>query len=177
MDERRTQRVDTCQPATVQTLVISQHEVVRGQLVAYLTRALDLSVRGEPFTSEAIVRAHPDVVVLDLSQIGHAGLVAAIDQARCVGARMVALASIHDLADERAVVNANGVYRLKTAGADGLAEIIRTAASGQVRQEEGWPTPPDWDRRANRGPRSVRVTGGRRLVRGEGRVASQAHMQ
>ena len=100
MKDRRANHADTRPLATVQTLVISQHEVVRGQLVAYLTRSLDLSVRGEAFRSDAILRAQPDVVVLDLSQIGHAGLVAAIDEARCVDAGIMALASIYDLTDD-----------------------------------------------------------------------------
>lgn len=108
----------------VVTLVISQHEVVRQQLVNYLKRSPSLIVTGDAFSPEAISRTCPSVVVLDLSQLGHGGLVRAIDAARQVGAQLIALASMHDLADERAVTEAGGLYRLKSAGADGLAEII-----------------------------------------------------
>jgi DNA-binding NarL/FixJ family response regulator len=128
--EERLARSEAADRPTVHTLVISQHDAVRRQLVAYLTRSPDLAVRGEPFMPDAIVRVRPDVVVLDLSRIGHAGLVAALGETRGIGARMVALASIYDLADERAVTAADGIYRLKTAGADGLAEIVRDAAHG-----------------------------------------------
>jgi DNA-binding NarL/FixJ family response regulator len=118
----------TCQLATVRTLVLSQHEVVRRQLVAYLDRSPDLAVKGEPFTPEAIINAQPDVLVLDLSQLGPASVRAAIEAAHRVRARLIALASIREPADERIVTNAGGLYRLKSAGADGLAEVVREVA-------------------------------------------------
>jgi DNA-binding NarL/FixJ family response regulator len=114
--------------ATVQTLVLSQHDVVRRQLVSYLSRSPGLAVRGEPFTPEAIVRAHPDVLVLDVSRLGQSGLHEAIDAARIVGARLIALASIREPADEQRVTEIGGLYRLKSAGADGLAEIVKDIA-------------------------------------------------
>jgi len=117
------------QAAIVQALVISQHEAVRQQLVAYLSRSPNLAVHGEPFAADAILRARPDVLVLDLSQLGQAGLRAAIDAAQRVGARLIALASMREPADEQLVRSAGGMYRLKSAGADGLAELIRIAAS------------------------------------------------
>ena len=118
----------TCADVAVRTLVISQHEAVRRQLVAYLTRSGALSVRGDSFTPEAIIRADPDVLVLDLSQLGRAGLGAALDAARHVGAQLIALASMREPADERAIVDAGGLYRLKSAGAEGLAESIQEVA-------------------------------------------------
>jgi DNA-binding NarL/FixJ family response regulator len=119
----------TCvEAAVVRTLVISQHEVVRQQLVAYLSRSPALSVRGDAFTPEAIIRAHPDVLVLDLSQLGQAGLRQAIDAARHVGAHLIALASMREPADEREVTDSGGLYRLKSAGADGLAEVVQDVA-------------------------------------------------
>ena len=115
--------------AVIRTLVISQHEVVRRQLVAYLSRSPALSVRGEAFTPETIIRAHPDVLVLDLSQLGQGGLGAALDAARHVGAHLIALASMREPTDERAVTSSGGLYRLKSAGADGLAEVVQDIAS------------------------------------------------
>jgi DNA-binding NarL/FixJ family response regulator len=111
--------------AGVSTLVISQHEAVRRQLVTYLGRSPDLMVSGDVFSPDAIIQAHPDVLVLDLSQIGQERLRQAIDAAQHVGARLIALASMRDLADERTVTGAGGLYRLKSAGGDGLAEIIQ----------------------------------------------------
>jgi DNA-binding NarL/FixJ family response regulator len=115
--------------ATVRTLVLSQHEVVRRQLVAYLSRSPELAVDGEPVTPEAIVNARPDVLVLDLSQLGPTQVRAAIDAAQHVGARVIALASIREPADEQMVIRAGGLYRLKSAGADGLAEIVKDVAA------------------------------------------------
>lgn len=115
--------------AVVRTLVISQHEAVRRQLVLYLSRSPALSVGGDAFTPEAIIRARPDVLVLDLSQLCQAGLGAALDAARQVGARLIALASMREPADERAVTNSGGLYRLKAAGADGLADVVHDVAS------------------------------------------------
>jgi DNA-binding NarL/FixJ family response regulator len=115
-------------PASITTLVISQHEAVRRQLVTYLSRSPALVVSGDAFSPEAVSQAHPDVLILDLSQLGQDGLRQAIDAARRVGARIVALASMRELADERAVTSAGGLYRLKSAGADGLAEIVQNLA-------------------------------------------------
>jgi DNA-binding NarL/FixJ family response regulator len=115
--------------ALIQTLVLSQHEAVRRQLVAYLSRSPELAVRGDPFTPEAIVSAHPHVLVLDLSQLGPAHVQAAVDAAQRIGACVIALASIRESADEQIVTRAGGIYRLKSAGADGLAEIIKDVAA------------------------------------------------
>ena len=116
--------------ATIRTLVLSQHEAVRRQLVAYLGRSPALAASGEPFAPEAIARALPDVLVLDLSRLGPADLEAAIEAARLVGARLIALASMPEPADEARVRRAGGTYRLKAAGADGLAEVVLAAARG-----------------------------------------------
>jgi hypothetical protein len=121
----------TASTAVVQTLVLSQHEAVRRQLVAYLGRSPALAVSGEPFDPEAIVRARPEVVVLDLSRLGSAGLRSAIGAVQAVGARLIALASIREPADEDAVGRAGGLYRLKSAGADGLAETVLGPALGR----------------------------------------------
>jgi DNA-binding NarL/FixJ family response regulator len=110
-------------------LVISQHEAVRRQLVAYLSRSSTLIVSGEPFAPELIARARPDVLIVDLSQLGPDNLRRAIDAAHGVGARLIALASIREPADERLVRQAGGLYRLKSAGPDGLAEIVLDAAT------------------------------------------------
>jgi len=103
--------------------------MVRQQLVAYLGRSPALNVSGQRFSAEAILQIQPDVLILDLSQLGDVGLRAAIDAAGCVPARLIALASMPDPAEEETVRSAGGVYRLKSAGADGLAEIIRDVAS------------------------------------------------
>src|SRR4051812_39998954 len=58
----------------IQVLVVSQHDMVRRQLVAYLQRSASLSVSGDELSSERLVLAHPDVLVLDLSQIDPRGL-------------------------------------------------------------------------------------------------------
>ncbi len=119
-------------PAVATVLVLSQHEGVRRQLVAYLGRSPSLHVSGDLFSTEAILQVRPDVLVLDLSQLERGSLRQAIDAARHVGARVIALASLRDLADEREVTGAGGVYRLKSAGADGLSDIIKDAAAGRV---------------------------------------------
>ena len=108
----------------VHVLVISQHDAVRRHLVAYLDRSSDLQVSGDEFSVEAIVQAHPDVLVLDLSRLGADGLRGALEATRSIGARLIALASLRECAAEHAVVEAGGLYRLKSAGADGLAEAV-----------------------------------------------------
>ena len=112
----------------VPVLVISQHDLVRRQLVAYLDRSPSLRVCGDELSAEAIIRTRPAVLVLDLSQIGANGLQTALGAAQRVGARVIALASILEPAQESAVVAAGGLYRLKSAGADGLADIVRETA-------------------------------------------------
>jgi hypothetical protein len=127
---RETTTVDSRESTTVRrALVICQHEAVRRQLVAYLGRSPALVVSGQPFAPETIVRARPDVLIVDLSQLGHENLRRAIDAARSVGARLIALASIREPADEDLVRQAGGLYRLKSAGADGLAEIVLDAVT------------------------------------------------
>jgi hypothetical protein len=127
---RETTTVDSRESTTVRrALVICQHEAVRRQLVAYLGRSPALVVSGQPFAPETIVRARPDVLIVDLSQLGHENLRRAIDAARSVGARLIALASIREPADEDLVRQAGGLYRLKSAGADGLAEIVLDAGN------------------------------------------------
>jgi len=116
-------------PGGIRTLVLSQHEAVRRQLVTYLGYSRSLAVSGDRFSPDEILRAHPDVLVLDLSQLGQDGLRQAIDAAQRVGARLIALASMREIADERAVNAAGGQYRLKAAGPDCLAEIVQDLAS------------------------------------------------
>jgi hypothetical protein len=119
---------------------MSQHEAVRRQLVTYLRRVPALEVSGDIFSTEEIVRAHPDVLVLDLSRLGREDLRRAIDATQRVGARLIALASMPDRADERAITGAGGLYRLKSAGADRLGEIIQDVG-GHLRSPEGVPGP------------------------------------
>lgn len=119
-----------CPASAVATvLVLSQHEGVRRQLVVYLGRAQTLHVSGDLFSTQAILQARPDVVVLDLSQLKPGSLGRAIDASRQVGASLIALASMRDLADEHEVTDAGGLYRLKSAGADGLADVVNAAAA------------------------------------------------
>ena len=123
-------QVDTSPSTTVRrALVISQHEAVRRQLVAYLSRSPALSVSGEPFAPELIARARPDVLVVDLSQLGPGNLRRAIEAAQGVGSRLIALASMREPAEEELVRQAGGLYRLKSAGPDGLAEIVLETAT------------------------------------------------
>jgi len=113
----------------IRALVISQHQAVRGHLVAYLSRSSALTVSGEPFAPELIVRARPDVLIVDLSQLGPDDLRRAIAAAQDIGTRLIALASIHEPADEQLVTQAGGLYRLKSAGPDGLAELVLDTAT------------------------------------------------
>ena len=113
---------------SIRALVISQHEVVRRQLVAYLSRSPYLVVEGERFDADVIRRAMPDVLVLDLSQLGEASIRQAIDAVIATGAGLIALASMPDVHVERLVREAGGLYRLKAAGADRLAEVVREVA-------------------------------------------------
>jgi DNA-binding NarL/FixJ family response regulator len=123
--------VPTSATIPVRVLVISQHEAVRRQLVDYLARSSALTVSGESFSADAIHRARPDVVVLDLSRLGPHRLDRVIADARAVDAALVALASMRDDADERAVLAAGGRYCLKSAGPGGLAETVRSMARQQ----------------------------------------------
>jgi DNA-binding NarL/FixJ family response regulator len=111
----------------VRVLVVSQHDLVRRHLVAYLRRSPSLQVDGDELAVDAIVGAHPDVVVLDLSQLGPHGLQQAVGAARAVSARLLALAALHDPSAARTVTAAGGQDRLKSAGADGLAESVLAA--------------------------------------------------
>jgi DNA-binding NarL/FixJ family response regulator len=113
----------------VNVLVMSQHDAVRLQLVMYLGRSPSLAVSGDAFSADAILQSKPDVLVLDLSQLGHEHLRQAIDATHRTGARLIALASIREPIAERAVIEAGGLYRLKSAGADGLAEVVGEVAS------------------------------------------------
>jgi DNA-binding NarL/FixJ family response regulator len=120
----------------LQILVMSQHDAVRRQLVMYLGRSPSLVVSGDAFSADVIVRSAPDVLVLDLSQLGHDQLRQAIEATHRTGARLIALASIREPSAERAVIDAGGLYRLKSAGADGLAEVVGELAA-QVRSRTG----------------------------------------
>jgi chemotaxis response regulator CheB len=118
----------------VRVLVMSQHEAVRRQLVAYLHRSNDLAVAGDELSRESIEQARPDVLVLDLSRIGPDGLRQAVEAVQQVGAGLIALASLRVAAEERAVVDAGGLYRLKSAGADGLADLVAALATSSARE-------------------------------------------
>ena len=113
----------------IHVLVISQHDVVRRQLVAYLRRSASLDVTGDEFSVGAIARSCPEVLVLDLSQLGEHSLREALAASRQVGAHVIALASMRDASAEQSVTQAGGLYRLKSAGADGLADVVYAAAA------------------------------------------------
>ena len=126
-------------------LVMSQHDAVRRQLVIYLGRSPALAVSGDAFSLDAILKAAPDVLVLDLSQLSRENLHQALDAVQSIGARLIALASIREPAVERDVVDAGGLYRLKSAGSDGLAETVGELAC-QARSRGGrlrGPLPPE----------------------------------
>jgi len=124
------QSYGTCLAAgpSIRTLVISQHEVVRRQLVAYLSRSPYLTVEGDMFHADTILQVRPDVLVLDLSQLGPSSIRQALEAATSIGAGLIALASMPDVHVERLVREAGGLYRLKAAGADHLAEAVREVA-------------------------------------------------
>jgi DNA-binding NarL/FixJ family response regulator len=113
----------------VHVLVISQHDSVRHQLVAYLRRSASLDVSGDEFSVGAIARSRPDVLVLDLSRLSEYSMHEALDASRQIGARVIALGSMRDASAEQAVSQAGGLYRLKSAGADGLADVVYAAAA------------------------------------------------
>lgn len=115
----------------VRVLVMSQHDAVRRELVIYLARSPTLVVCGDLFSYKSIIRARPDVLVLDLSQLTGTDLRQAIDAARRVDASLITLATMYDEAADRAVTEAGGLYRLKSATADGLADVIRDASRGR----------------------------------------------
>lgn len=112
----------------IRTLVISQHELVRRQLVAYLRLSPYLEVVGDVFDPDTILQNRPDVLVLDLSQLGPCSVRQAIDAVICTGAGLIALASMPDVHIERMVREAGGLYRLKSASAERLAEAVREVA-------------------------------------------------
>jgi DNA-binding NarL/FixJ family response regulator len=117
----------------VRVLVISQHDSVRHQLVAYLGRSASLDVSGDEFSVGAIARSRPGVLVLDLSRLSEYSLREVLDASQKIGAHVIALASMRDASAERAVTQAGGLYRLKSAGADGLADVVYAAAVPPVR--------------------------------------------
>jgi len=119
---------DCARDDLIRVLVVSQHDLVRSQLIAYLRRSLSLTASGARQSVDATLQGRPDVVVLDLSRLGTCGLRQALDAIQRVGARLIALASMRDPAEEEAVVAAGGTYRLKSAGADGLADVVLSVA-------------------------------------------------
>jgi len=130
-DEHRVHRPTA---GLLHVLVISQHEIVRRQLVAYLSRSASFDVSGDGFSVGAIARSHPDVLVLDVSRLTTTQLRQALDVTQQLGTRVVALASIYEAAVEHAVTQAGGLYRLKSAGADGLANIVHATATATAVQ-------------------------------------------
>jgi len=128
MSRTRTKESAACaRGCAVQTLVVSQHEAVRQQLVMYLSRSPTIAVIGAVFSPSAILEFHPDVLVLDLSQLRLVDLCDAIEAAHLIGASLIALASLRDPRAEELVLHAGGRYQLKAAGANGLAEMILAA--------------------------------------------------
>ena len=123
--------------AAVQTLVLSQHDAVRRQLVDHLARSPRLAVSGGA-DPDLIRRTHPRVLVVDLSGVDSLMLEQVLALSTAIGTRLVALASVRDVAQERQVVGAGGTYLLKTVGASGLAQAIlgRNALDGVNRQAE-----------------------------------------
>ena len=134
MQQLRADKNGSCRTPSglVRVLVISQHDAVRRYLVAYLHRSTGLTVSGDELSADAIEHAHPDVLVLDLSRIGPGALRQALDTAHDIGARVIALASLRGPDEERAVIEAGGLYRLKSAGADGLADLILDTATPET---------------------------------------------
>lgn len=110
--------------------MLSQHDGVRRHLVEHLARSPRLDVAGGACEVEAVRGAGAGTIVLDLSRVEQAALDGVLAAAAEVGARVVALASIRDTEQERAVLAAGGVYRLKAVGDGDLAEIILAGSSG-----------------------------------------------
>lgn len=133
---------DSAACAAVRVLVESEHDMVRRELVIYLGRAPTLAVSGDVFSCDAIVKARPHVVVLDLSQLSLEDVQSAIRATRRVGASLIALASLHDAAAMSAVTEAGGRYHLKSALADGLADEVSNTGRGVAEQRSSRVRPP-----------------------------------
>jgi DNA-binding NarL/FixJ family response regulator len=146
--------------AGIRTLVISQHDAVRRELVLYLRHAPELDVSGDVFSPESIVGTRPAVLILDLGQLDRVDVRRAIDAARRAGASLIALASMWEPSAEHDVTEAGGLYQLKSAGADGLVETVLAmaadAALSQIQAAEPFPhidpTPTGRPPRTSRAP-------------------------
>jgi hypothetical protein len=119
-----------CSTNPTAVLVLSQHAGVRRQLVEYLARSPGLDVVSSGCDIEVVRAGGGRVIVLDHSRVESTTLAAKLAVAVERNARILALASIHDPEQERAVRAAGGVYRLKAVGDGDLVGIILARADG-----------------------------------------------
>lgn len=118
----------TAVPNPIRVMVLSGHDTVRRQLVATLGRSRALVVVGAaPSVLAARAeaeRARPNVLVVDLSDLDARGFTAMVALSHDLGARLVALASIAEPAEQQRVQEAGGVYLLKTIGNSQLVDAV-----------------------------------------------------
>lgn len=124
---------------TVRVLVVDDHPIVRGGVVALLRTQPDLEVVGEAATSaEAIARGvdlAPDVVLCDLRMGAGAD---GVDVTRALrgdgdGPAVVILTTYdHDVDIVRAVEAGAAGYLLKDAAPEAIVEAVRVAAAGGI---------------------------------------------
>ena len=121
----------------IRVLIVDDHEMVRGGLVAFLHTADDLELVGEAETGEEAVQlcatVQPDVALMDLMLPQMDGIAAtrAIRQ-RHPRIQIIALTSFRDEHLVQGALQAGAIsYMLKNVGAEQLAAAIRLAAAGR----------------------------------------------
>jgi NarL family two-component system response regulator LiaR len=119
-------------------LIVDDHTLVRFGLRSYLDAQADISVVGEAGSGQEAVRLveelAPDVVLMDLSMPGMAG-VEATAQIRHSSphTQVVVLTSFHADANIFLAIKAGALsYLLKDVGPEEVAEAVRAAARGEA---------------------------------------------
>ena len=122
----------------IQLLIVDDHTIVRQSLRAYLALDSDLHVVGEAGSGEEAInlckQLRPDVVLMDLLMPGIGGVSATQTIRReNPDCEVVALTSVLDEVAVVSAVKAGAIgYILKTTDLEGLRQVVKAAAAGQV---------------------------------------------
>ena len=122
----------------ISLLVVDDHPLFRQGVVAALGKEPDLRVVGETASGEeALALAHkllPDVVLLDISMPGWNGIVTAEKIAMACPATAIVMLTMSEEKDKLLAALKAGArgYVLKGVGPKELAQVVRSAAAGEV---------------------------------------------
>lgn len=120
----------------MQVLIVDNHPIVRGGLVALLSAEPDIEVVGEANDGltavDATLRLHPDVVLMDLSMQGIDGVEATrrIKKARAETKILMLSAHRQTSQIQSAIAAGASGYVLKRTAAHGLVSALRLVAAG-----------------------------------------------